>query len=554
MRFFADIDRAQLAALSRVQRRAGLAVAGSVPADGQSRSLTPSFYSKLALFALFGLTGVAGVLFPSFFLGLAFSYTLIMLMFGLTLLNYFATVLLDTSDNRILLHLPISGRTLLAARILQIAKYSGLLALSISLPTAVALAIRFGAVALLVFLISLVLTLLLVIAVTLAICLFALRYVDPARIRQGILYFETALLVLAIYAGSAVLNADVPVAQMVPEVSEDAWWYFYPPGWMAGLMDFCVMERTAFNGALATTAVLAPVAGFVSCFALFAGRRFTALLTRLEVVPRSSGSATQGRPSWLTRVPQRVASWINADSQQRAVFDLTSKLMKTDQALKLITYPYIGTILVNIGFVVWKFHDRELRDLPLTAELTFFACYYLPLILAMIAPAIQYSAEWRAAWCYQVLPFSMPGVIVSGALKAYLWKYVFPVYLLLLAVSAALWGTVAALDVLFASAVATLICVQRFWSIAPALPYSREAASQSTQKGGRLDRLAFIPVALGLIATHVVLKAVAGNWGVAGGIVAMGVAITVTYRKLRFMVPEEVAAPDRHIGWHRSQT
>jgi hypothetical protein len=551
----ADIDRVQLAALASVQRRSGLGVAVSSAAFGQvqPRWLTAAFYLKFAMLAVLGLLGATGVLLPSLLLGLVFSYTLIMLILGLTLLGYFTTVLLDTSDNRILLHLPISGRTLLAARILCIAKYAGLLAVAISLPTALALAIRFGAVALLVFAASLVLTLALIVAATLAICLLALRYVEPAQIRQGILYFETAVFVLAIFAGSAVLNADVPLMEMVPDVAGKPWWYFYPPAWMAGLLDYSLLEKTQLNSALAATAVVAPVVGFIGCIRSFAGGRFTALLSRLEVVSRSSTSTPQNLPRWLARASERISILLNGDRQQRAVFDLTSKLMKTDQTLKLTTYPYIGTILVNIGFVVWEFGERPMRDLPLAAELTFFMFYYMPLFLAIIAPWIQYSAEWRAAWCYQVLPFSQPGVIVAGAMKAYLRKYILPIYVLLLIVSAVVWGITAALDVLFAGAVATLVCVYRFWSAAPVLPYSRERVAHMPHKDGRRSRLAFIPIVLGLIATHAVLKAVAGNWGVAVGIVATAGAIVAAYGRLRLMRPKDVEAPDRHIGWHRPQ-
>jgi ABC-2 type transport system permease protein len=552
-----DLDRAQLMALRSVQHRAGLGVADSPPTAGRPRSrlrTAAPFYFRFFLYAIFGLTGVAGVLFPSFFFGIAFSYTMIMLMFGLTLLGYFTTVLLDTSDNRILLHLPISGRTLLASRILCIVKYAGLLALSVSLPTAVALALRFGTVALLVFAVSIVLTLVLVVAATLAFCLFVLRYVNPERIRQGILYLETALFMLAIFAGSAVLNADRPIAQMMPDVSGEPWWYLYPPGWMAGLLDFAVMEKTSFNAVLAATAVLAPIVGFIGCMRLFAGGRFTALLARLEAVPRGSVRDVHGRTTWLAPLSARAGTWLNGGGEQRAVFALTSQLMKTDQSLKMMTYPYLGTILVYVGFVVYEFHGRAPQDVPLTAELTFFFCYYMPLFLAVMAPAIQHSPHWRAAWCYQVLPFSRPGVIFCGAMLAYVTRLIVPVYLLLMIVSAAIWGTARAVDVVFAGFAAVLVCTHRFWSMAPALPYSREPAANVTQKKVRLAGLAFIPLALGLIAMHAVLKAFAAAWGVVGGIVALGCVVAVAYRKVRSISPQDVGAPDRHVGWHRIQS
>jgi len=521
-----DLDRAQLAALARVQRRPGLGGAAFAPKDVHTRASwrARSTFLQFALLVVLGLVGVAGVLFPSFFLGLTFSYTLIMLLFGAPFFRHCTSVLLDTSENRILLHLPISGRTLLASRLLSLAKYAVFLAFSISLPTAIALAVRFGAVALLVFAISLVLTLLFIVAVTLAVCLFALRHVNPARVREGILWFQTALFFLAPCATALVISADVPFVARARDLFGQSWSYFYPPGWMAGLMDFALMEKTRFNSVLAATAVLVPLAGFVACIALFAGGRFTALLSRLEVVHGSSALTSKRLPRWFARLSGQICVLINGDRQERAVFDLTSKLMEKDSASKRQAFPAIAALLVNAGLIVARFRHGAIPNLNV------FLCCYPLLFLAMTGPLIQYSAEWRAAWVYQVLPFEKPGVITSGVTKAYICKRVIPVWLLLLIVSAAVWGTAVALDFLFAIAVIILMCVQRFWSAAPA--YSKDPALLA-QKGRMAGRLAFIPFAFGLIAVHVVLKTVAGEWGVVGGIVVLGGAVVVAFRKLR---------------------
>lgn len=539
-----DLDRTQLGALMRVQRRSGLGHAVSAPAGGQARAA--SYYLKFMRFTVFGLPGAAGIWFPSFFLGLAFSYSLIMLMFGLMFVSYLTEVLLDTSDNRVLLHLPISGRTLLLARMLYVAEYAGLLALSISLPAAVALTVRFGPEALLVFVISVVLMLIFLTAGTLAMYLLALRHVNPARIRQGILYLQTVFVGLSYYAASTVLNASGQLAQIASDVSGQAWWYFYPPGWLAGFLDYSLMEKTRFNGVLAATAVLAPLAGFIGCILLFEGGRFTALLSRLEAVPRASDSTPKSLRTRLARLSERISVLLNADRQERAVFRLTSRLMKSDQALKLRIYPMIGSMLINLVVLI-----TQLRGRP-AVNLAIFVCCYPPLFLAVMAPFIQYSPEWRAGWCYQVLPFAKPGTILSGAMKAYIWSYILPIYLVFMAVSAAVWGAAAALDALLAGVVTTLVCVYVFWSGAPEPPYSRKLSSSGTRKGGTLRRLAFIPMAFGLIALHIVLKLVAGSWGVVGGVIAIAGAIVVVHRKLLQMAPRQVEEPDRHVGWHRS--
>lgn len=542
-----DLDRVQLAALAIAQQRQRLGISASTPAGkSQPHRLGATFYMQLCLYVLIGLIGAAGLLFPSFFIGLAFSYTMIMLMFGLMFINYLTTVLLDTSENRIVLHMPISGRTLLASRILSVAEYAVLLSLAISLPTAVALAVGFGALALLVFLLSVVLTLMFLIVVTLAGCLFVLRYVDPAQIRRGIVYFQTTLFVLATYGVSIVWNADVSLEQMAARLSGHPGWYFYPPGWMAGLLDYAVMEQTRFNSVLAVIAVVGPVVSLVGCMVLFAGGRFTALLSRLEVVPADNAATPKRRPRWRARLAAQRPDATNEDRQQRAVFDLTTKLMKSDQVLKLSTYPILGSQLVNAGLIMAKFGDRPLETVQLIVG------FYVPLILVLVAPLIQYSPEWRAAWCYQVLPFANPGLIVAGAMKAYIRRCIFPIYFILLVMGATVWGVTGALDVWFAGSVATLSCIYFFWRGAPEPPYSQEPGQYRGRKGKGLSRFAFIPMAGVLIVTHVLLKAVAGAWGLLAGILVMGIVIIVAFRKLSFTVPNDAEAIDRHVGWQQN--
>ncbi len=549
-----DLDGVQMSALRKVQGRTGLEVAASMPAEGQSRPRArkaASFFFRFVLNALAGLAGAAGVLFPSFFIGSAFSYTLIMLIAGLTLLNYFTTVLLDTSENRILFHLPISGRTLLAARLLCIAKYAGLLVFAVSLPTAVGLAFRFGAVALLFFAISLALTLILIVAVSLAVCLFALRFVKPTLIRQGIFFLQLALIMFGIYGASDVINARAPLMERLPDVSGATWWYFYPPGWMAGLLDFFLVENTRFNGILAATAVLVPLAGLVGCIRMFAGARFTVLLSRLESVPRGSTSRREGSASWFAGLLAQFSVLMNRHGQERAVFDLTSKLAKRNLAMNLLAYTCIAPMVLNLGTYVREHYDHRIHDLPITVSLAFYAGFYIPLMLAYMAPKwMQDSPEWRGTWCYQVLPFSGPGVIVSGTMKAYVRRYLVPIYLVSFGLVAAVWGLAQALDVLFAAAATTLLCIHRFSSAAGVLPQSREPVSGPAQADGQPGKLVFILMSAGLIGAHVLLGTFAGTWGVAGGIVTMVGAILVAGRKLRGVSSKDVEAPDRHVGWH----
>lgn len=162
-----------------------------------------------------------------------------------------------------------------------------------------------------------------------------------------------------------------------------------------------------------------------------------------------------------------------------------------------------------------------------------FLYCYMPVSLAISVRLIQYSqdgAAWRAAWCYHVLPFAKPGVPAAGAMKAYIYRYILPIYLVLLSVGAAFWGAAVALNTLLAFTVVILLCIHSFWGAAPS--YSKDPMLM-TQSFGRLSNFIFFPLAFGLIAAHIALVAVAGNWGVAAGIAATSVGIIVALRKLR---------------------
>lgn len=298
---------------------------------------------------------------------------------------------------------------------------------------------------------------------------------------------------------------------------------FLSPGWMAGLLDYSLMGKTRFNSVLAATAVLAPLAGFVGCIQLFAGGRFTELLSHLEV-PRNSAVTPKRLPRWLTRLSEQTSVLTNGDRQERAVFDLTSKLTKNDWGLKWYVFPIIGSAVFNCGVCAVILRHGPMGDLAL-----FLYCY-MPISLAVGVRLIQFSPEWRAAWCYQVLPFAKPGVTTSGATKVYICKYILPIYLVSLPVGAAVWGTAVTLNTLLAFAVVVLVCVHCFWGATSA--YSKDPVL-AAQGFGKIGNFIWVPLAVGLIVTHLVLKDVAGTWGVVGGIVVVGGAVMVAFRRLR---------------------
>ena len=64
-------------------------------------------------------------------------YTYIMVMISMTLITDFSSILLDTSDNTIILPRPVDSRTLFAARLTHILLYLGQLGLGLTVIPAI---------------------------------------------------------------------------------------------------------------------------------------------------------------------------------------------------------------------------------------------------------------------------------------------------------------------------------------------------------------------------------------------------------------------------------
>jgi len=133
----------------------------------KKKPLTNTLFKSLLFNAFIGLfIGLSIALMTSVFLSTIIVFTFIMIMTGLILVTDFTSVLLDTTDNAILLPRPLDSRTILAARITHIAAYLFLITLSLGLVSIVIGTAKFGLLFLVAFVITLLFSTLLVVFFT----------------------------------------------------------------------------------------------------------------------------------------------------------------------------------------------------------------------------------------------------------------------------------------------------------------------------------------------------------------------------------------------------
>lgn len=83
-------------------------------------------------------------------------------------------------------------------------------------------------------------------------------------------------------------------------------------------------------------------------------------------------------------------------------------------------------MLVN-SFIVNKSLNEALIDISQGAYYLFI--YLSVSMLASTVMTINSSENYKGAWIYRTLPIELPGVMLTGALKGFILKYLIPVYL-----------------------------------------------------------------------------------------------------------------------------
>jgi len=156
-----------------------------------------AFMMTLLIYGFFGAFVALSLYFiPSFVLSLIVFFSYIIVMVAMTLITDFSSILLDTSDNTIILPRPVSGQTLFAARLTHILLYLGQLAIGLTIFPALVVIIKYGFLLFAVFLLAVALSVLTAVFVTNAFYLLVMQFASEEKLKNIINYFQILMAVL----------------------------------------------------------------------------------------------------------------------------------------------------------------------------------------------------------------------------------------------------------------------------------------------------------------------------------------------------------------------
>ena len=389
---------------------------------GEKLALTLLFYSLFGCMALFFLRQ------PVFALAV-YLHAMTFVFLGMFVAASAGEILFNKEEADILLHRPISPKTMLWAKIRVLVEISLWLAGSFNL---VGLFVGFASGANwrfpIVHIFSTTLEALFCTGCVVLVYQLCLRWFGRERLENLMTIAQVIVSVAAVMAGQ-ILPQVVMRVDRVLNVSQLSWWInLLPPAWFAGLDDAFSGSSMVGSWVLAALAVAVTALVLWIAFGKLARDYETGLQALTETV--STRINRGGRRHLIDRLVKSppLNLWLR-DPVTRASFLLIAAYLIRDRDVKLRVYPAIAPILIiPFIFLIRNQHQGGPNDPGFGIP---FSGMYLGMVPLLGLQVLQYSQQWQATDIFRAAPLPGPAPLCHGARGAVLCLLALPIMLLI---------------------------------------------------------------------------------------------------------------------------
>ena len=389
--------------------------------------------------ALGGSIAFAMYIIPSFIHSMLVFFTYIMVMISMTLITDFSAILLDTSDNTIILPRPVDSRTLFAARQIHILLYLGQMAVALSVIPATVVFVTYGGMVFTLFLVMIFLSILTAVFLTNGLYLLIMQFATEDKLKTIINYFQIvmAIVIMAGYQLLPRLTGRIDIKTFVFQIE---WWSFLlPPVWMAGTLEAFKYERDD-SGYL----MLIACAFVLPLLGMFIVNKYLSPLFHKKIASLTGGidRREQTKSEKQSDIIQKIAKWITNTPAEHGAFHLIYKILGRDRKIKLKVYPSFGYVAVfGLIFMLRSQEDFATTWSNLPNTQYYLLLLYLTFMVLQVAwNEIPYSDDFKASWIYHAAPLNVPGEILTGSIKAICVRLFFPSFVVISAFVLFIWG------------------------------------------------------------------------------------------------------------------
>ncbi|RYF85261.1 MAG: hypothetical protein EOO03_13555, partial [Chitinophagaceae bacterium] len=187
----------------------------------------------LLLYGFFGLMiAVMIAVSGNMILSLIFFHAYVLFMMSMTLITDFSAVLLDTTDNQILLPRPVNSKTLFMARLIHVLLYLLQFSVAICLVPIICTFIKHGPMVGTGMILTSQLSVLLAVFLTYLLYLLVLRFSTEQKIREIVTYFQIGM-TLFFTIGYQLIPRMIDLEGLSASFTLKWYSFLLPPVWMA---------------------------------------------------------------------------------------------------------------------------------------------------------------------------------------------------------------------------------------------------------------------------------------------------------------------------------
>lgn len=457
-----------------------------------NKSVNSQFSNTLILLGMGGFfLSFILFIFPNVLMSMSVFNGVLMFLTTMIFITDFSSVLLDTTDNFILLPRPVDGRTIFAARMTHIFLYLMSITYSLAAVSIVVTALKFGILSSLIFILILPFNTLFAVILSNFFYLSIIRFSSLEKLKDYINGFQI-LMMIVLMGGSQILPHFSRLEGGFDTDFDVKWTHaLIPPMWFGGAVDtLSAFKFDKIHLFLTGLCFFVPLMGLFLINKFFSNFFSSKLSAFSDDSPVFTKKATPSVFKPSNAIVDKLAKLFTKKGEERSAFHLVWHLVLRDRKLKLKLYPqlaYSGVMLCVFFFTSLKKDkpfQENLDELVLEGGGNFylFFAYFANLSLSTAISLMPYCDDFKAAWVYYALPVNKPGEVIVGGLKALIFKIYTPFFLIISSIILSVWGLKALDDLILVYINSIIISMLTAKWDKNHLPFSEEHTMQ--QHGG----------------------------------------------------------------------
>ncbi|SFJ49349.1 hypothetical protein SAMN02910355_2763 [Terrisporobacter glycolicus] len=379
-----------------------------------------SFNKALIMYAIMGIFIGIITMFP---FNIMYTYTIVFGMFMFFILTIFisdfSSVLLDVRDKNIIGTKGVDNKTINAAKLTHICYYIFLTSLALSW-LAIIGSFKSGILIGVIFILELMVIDIFMVVITALLYLLILRFFDGEKVKDIINFVQIGLTIIMTISYQF-LGRMFDIVDINIVYKSNIWNLILPPMWFASPLH--AINGGQINEIIIILIVLALIVPVIAISLYIKNTsKFEDSLSKLNIVKDSEKEKKH-------RLFYRIGKWTCRNNEEKAVYNLSSSIIKREREFKLMTYPSLGfNIVFPLLFIFMYSMDSisEIKNISLHMSLNI---YWFIFMVPTLLMTLQYSNDYKAAWIYETAYISDKSNVYKGAYKALLANILLPLYL-----------------------------------------------------------------------------------------------------------------------------